>query len=53
MNQAATHLGFFGYVGVTVDSYVHGSHREVFAVVGYGELEAFVGKERQAVTSGP
>ena len=39
-DQAATHLGFFGYVGVAVDGYVYGSHRKVFAVVGYGEFEA-------------
>lgn len=39
-DQAAAHLGFFGYVGVAVDGYVYRSHREVFTVVGYGKLEA-------------
>ena len=45
-------MGFFGYVGVAVDGYVYGSHRKVFAVVGYGEFEAFVGKERKTVYIG-
>ena len=31
---------------------VYGSHRKVFAVVGYGEFEAFVGKERKTVYIG-
>ena len=48
-DQAAAYLRFFGYVGVTVDGYVYGSHGQVFAVVGYGEFEAFVGKERKTV----
>ena len=48
-DQAAAHLGFFGYVGVTVDGYVYGSHGQVFTVVSYGEFEAFVGKEGQTV----
>ena len=33
-DQAAAYLGFFGYVGVTVDGYVYGSHGQVFAVLG-------------------
>ena len=38
-------MGFFGYVGVAVDGYVYGSYRKVFAVVGYGEFEAFEEQE--------